>query len=161
LKLIFSKENIIRGALIYAAGDSAAALIMDDFSLMRLAGILFLGGIVYAFEIPNYLFWINKHFHNEKKFTKITAAFLFTLYFNPLWIARHLFILNLFQGNFESLNFQLISIGTGSFIASIFWVLPANYIITNVIKYRYRFTISAIFSGLMAVYYALSETLFS
>jgi hypothetical protein len=39
--------------------------------------------------------------------------------------------------------------------------LVANYVIQNKISLQWRFLASAIFSGLMAVYYALSELFFS
>lgn len=161
MRFTFTKNNMIRGAVIYAIGDSIAALITDDFSLQRLLGIIFLGGIVYAFEIPNLLGWIKENFYDkEVKHGKIYSTLIFSIYFNPLWIARHLLILNLFEGNFGEINMNLLSIGIDSFIYSTPVALPANYIITNVISYKWRFTVSAIFSGMMALYYALSETWF-
>lgn len=91
---------------------------------------------------------------------KILSAVLFTLYFNPLWIARHLFILNLFKGDYSQINLQLFRIGWESFLYSFFFTLPINYLITNVISSKWKFAVTAAFSSSMAIYYALSEVIF-
>ena len=123
-------------------------------------GILFLGGLVYAFEIPNYLRWLAKKFYKDELYTKILSSVLFTLYFNPLWIARHLLILNLFKGNFDQITWDLLRIGFDSFIYSFFFTLPVNYIIINKIPVKWKFAVTAVFSSSMAVFYALSEVIF-
>jgi hypothetical protein len=123
-------------------------------------GILFLGGLVYAFEIPNYIKWLNKKYYKDDVYTKILSSVLFTLYFNPLWIARHLLVLNLFKGNFGQINWDLLRIGWDSFIYSFFFTLPINYIIINKIPAKWKFGITAVFSSSMAVFYALSEVIF-
>jgi hypothetical protein len=155
-----TKRNILQGALIYAIGDSIAAVIISDFSLPRLMGILFLGGLVYAFEIPNYLSWLNKTFYENKFSTKFLSALLFSLYFNPIWIARHLLVLNLFKLNLHQINWSLLKIGWDSFVFSFFVALPVNYIIINKIPLRWKFPVTAVFSSMMAIFYALSEVMF-
>jgi hypothetical protein len=125
-----------------------------------LLGILFLGGIVYAIEIPNYLKWLGKKFYKDDLFSKLLSTLLFTLYFNPLWIARHLLILDLFRGNFNQINWDLLRIGLNSFLYSFFFTLPVNYIIINKVPKKWKFAVTAVFSSSMAVFYALSEVIF-
>jgi hypothetical protein len=104
--------------------------------------------------------WLNKKFYEEKFFIKFLSAVLFTLYFNPLWIARHLLVLNVFKGNLSQVNWNLLKIGIDSFIYSFFFTLPVNYIIINKIPARWKFAVTAVFSSSMAIYYALSEVIF-
>ncbi|MBA4250428.1 MAG: hypothetical protein C0425_02660 [Chlorobiaceae bacterium] len=160
MKLIFTKENIIKGGLIYCIGDTIAALITNDFSISRMIGILLMGATIYAFEIPNYLAWLNNRNFGSSAKANIIRMVLFSLYFNPLWIARHLLLLNIFSGDFQKINWSLMSISLDSFIYSIPISLAGNYVIQNVIPFQHRFPSTAIFSGFMAIYYALSETLF-
>jgi len=47
-----------------------------------------------------------------------------------------------------------------SFVANIPISFVANYLIQNKFKLPWRFMASAIFSALMAIYYAMSETIF-
>jgi hypothetical protein len=82
------------------------------------------------------------------------------LYFNPLWIARHLIFIKLFSGHIHELSWNLLTIASWSFIANIPISFAANYIIQNMIKMKWRFLSSAFFSALMAVYYALSIVIF-
>ena len=72
--LQYTKANILRGALIYSAGDMVASILLDEFTLYRLIGMMLLGATVYAFEIPNYFQWIVKKTQhltgNKLTFTK-------------------------------------------------------------------------------------------
>jgi len=128
----------------------------------RLLGMVLLGATIYAFEIPNYFKWIDKKTaqNSDAKRTLVKTALAFA-YFNPLWIARHLFFIKLFSKNYEALNLHLLDIALMSFLINIPISFLANYIIQNRIKLHWRFTASAIFSGLMAIYYAMSESWFS
>jgi hypothetical protein len=160
--LIFTKNNILKGAVIYAAGDSIAALILNEFSLARLLGMMFIGATLYAFEIPNYFKWIETKTQNLKGTTYLLSKTgLAIAYFNPLWIARHLFFIKLFSGQFEALNWGLLNIALLSFAVNIPISFIANFLIQTKTPLKWRFLASAIFSALMAIYYALSETLFS
>lgn len=157
----YTRKNIIRGAIIYSIGDTIAALLLHEFSLNRLLGMILIGATVYAFEIPNYFKWI------DKKTIKLTdvklwigKTLLAILYFNPLWIARHLLFIKLFSGLFNEINVGLIRIATLSFLVNIPISFIANAIIQNKIKISWRFIASAIFSALMAIYYAMSLTIF-
>lgn len=161
MNLSYRKSDILRGALIYSSGDTIAAVILNEFSIYRLIGIIIIGATFYAFEIPNYFSWIDRKLGNEKGNAKsLKRTMLALLYFNPLWIARHLFFINVFKGNFVSLNLSLVVIGFYSFMLNIPISFIMNYLIQNKVKLKWRFTASAIFSALMAIYYALSEVLF-
>lgn len=160
--MIYTKNNILKGALIYSIGDSVAALILHDFSIIRFLGMVFIGATLYAFEIPNYFNWIETKTKNLRGIRYILSKTgLAIAYFNPLWIARHLLFIKLFSGHFEDINWNLLSIALFSFAVNIPISLFANFIIQTKTKLRWRFVASAVFSALMAIYYALSETLFN
>jgi hypothetical protein len=123
---------------------------------------MFIGATIYAFEIPNYFAWIDRkttaHTGVKKTFAKTGLAIA---YFNPIWIWRHLLFIKLFSGNLEQINMHLFYIACISFLVNIPISFIANYIIQNRIQLSWRFLASAIFSALMAIYYALSETIFN
>ncbi len=165
MKITLSKKDIFSGLLIYSIGDTIAAVILDQFLWLRLLGICVVGACLYAVEIPNYFRWIDQQ--SSSNVTTPTAfkkscrrTILALLYFNPLWIARHLFFINLFSQNWAHLNWALFIIGLKSFFVNIPLSVTANYLIQNKIRYSCRFISSAIFSSLMAIYYALSGVLF-
>jgi len=160
--LTYTKQNIIKGAIIYSLGDSIASFMLHEFSWIRLLGMVLVGATIYAFEIPNYFIWIDKKTAHLKGLAKtMNKTFLAIAYFNPLWIARHLFFIKLFSQNYDAINMNLLHIAWLSFLVNIPISAIANYIIQNKIKLDWRFMASAIFSGLMAIYYAMSEQLFS
>lgn len=127
----------------------------------RLIGMVLIGATLYAFEIPNYFKWIDQ---KTKKMQGITLTLSKTLlaivYFNPLWIARHLFFIKVFSGNFSAINTHLLEIAMWSFLVNIPISFLANFLIQNKVQLKWRFLASAIFSALMAIYYALSEVIF-
>ena len=123
--------------------------------------MLLVGATIYAFEIPNVFIWIDKKTQNLQGLQKtVTKTLLAILYFNPLWIARHLFFIKLFSQKHTEINLHLLEISWWSFLVNIPISFIANYLIQNKIKLENRFLASAVFSGLMAIYYALSETIF-
>jgi hypothetical protein len=123
--------------------------------------MMVIGATVYAFEIPNYFKWIDQKTKSLSgvKLT-LTKTVLAIVYFNPLWIWRHLVFIKLFSGNTDEINSNLLWIACLSFLVNIPISFIANYVIQNKIKLDWRFLASAIFSALMAIYYALSETIF-
>jgi len=123
--------------------------------------MMIIGATLYALEIPNYFAWIDKKTAQLSgvKLT-LTKTALAIAYFNPLWIFRHLLFIKLFSGNFDEINTGLIGIAFLSFLVNIPISFIANYAIQNKIKLHWRFLASATFSALMAIYYALSETIF-
>ena len=130
--------------------------------MYRLLGMMFVGATFYAFEIPNYFDWIVKKTEHLKGLkATLTKTGLAIMYFNPLWIARHLLFIKLFSGEMEAIGWNLMQIAFWSFVVNIPISFIANYIIQNRFKLKWRFLGSAVFSAIMAIYYALSETIFS
>lgn len=159
--LFYKKTDILRGALIYTSGDTIAALMLHEFSFFRMIGIAIIGATFYAFEIPNYFAWIDRKISSEKNIiASLKRTGLALLYFNPLWIARHLLFINLIKNNFANIGWGLIEIGFYSFLLNIPVSLIMNFLIQNKIPLRWRFVASASFSALMAIYYAASEVIF-
>ncbi|MFT7613249.1 MAG: hypothetical protein ACI9J3_002221 [Parvicellaceae bacterium] len=162
MALEYKLPNILKGGIIYAAGDTIAALIINDFSVVRLIGIFVIGATLYAIEIPNYFKWIDRKMKPTGSFgNSIKRASMAMLYFNPLWIARHILIIELLLGNYDTISWAILLIGLTSFIVNIPVSLIANYLIQNKFGLKHRFLASAIFSGLMAIYYSLSKTWFA
>jgi len=155
--LQYERRDIISGMIIYAAGDTVAALLLNEFVVWRLLGVMALGGTVYAFEIPNYFNWIDRRTTADPSDMSraLRRTGLALLYFNPLWIARHLFFLHLFSGQWEAVGWSLLKTGALSWLFNIPLSALGNYIIQVKLPLRQRFLGSAIFSGLMAIYYAL------
>lgn len=157
MSLEFKRSNVIRGALIYSIGDTIATLIPNEFDPYRLLGILFIGATIYAFEIPNYFNWIDRKVNESNQLlNSLKRTLLAIAYFNPLWISRHLLFILIFSGKINEINSNLLYIGLISFLVNIPSSIIANYLIQNKINLKYRFISSAIFSGLMAIYYSLS-----
>tara|TARA_R110002073_G_scaffold40547_1_gene114878 strand:+ start:84481 stop:84972 length:492 start_codon:yes stop_codon:yes gene_type:complete len=162
LKLTYNQRDIITAILVYSIGDSIATLILGEFLLTRLLGIAFIGATFYAFEIPNYFKWIeSKTIHKTGIKKSLQKTLLALLYFNPLWVFRHLVFIKLFSYQFDFSFKNMLLISIYSFLVNIPISIFGNFIIQNKIKLNNRFLASAIFSALMAIYYAFSETLFS
>ena len=155
-----SRADVLRGLVIYSSGDSVAALLLGQFSWCRLVGIALVGATVYAVEIPSVFHWIDQVAGESGFATSLKRTGLALLYFNPLWIARHLFFIQLFSCAWSNINFSLVRLGLAAFVANIPIALVANYLIQNAVPLKWRFFASAVFSALMAVYYAASEVLF-
>lgn len=148
--------------VIYTTGDTAASIILNEFAYLRTLGMMFIGASYYAFEIPMHFYWIEKITKTKKGFyNSLKRTILAFLYFNPVWIARHILFIKAFSGSFDDINFILLKIGLLSFIANIPITLPVNYFIQNKIPFKWRFISSSIFSAMMAVYYALSGEIFN
>ena len=157
----YSLSNALRGMLIYGSGDTAAALILGEFSLSRMVGMLLVGAIIYAIEVPNWFHWIDKKVQDNRDWgSTLQRTGLALLYFNPLWIARHLLFIQLFAGHWQQIGWSLLSLGIYSFLVNIPITFIANYMIQNWLSFRWRFTASALFSACMALYYALAPLLF-
>ncbi len=162
MKLTYNQRDIITAILVYSIGDSIATLILGEFLLTRLLGIAFIGATFYAFEIPNYFKWIeSKTIHKTGIKKSLQKTLLALLYFNPLWVFRHLVFIKLFSYQFDFSFKNMLLISIYSFLVNIPISIFGNFIIQNKIKLNNRFLASAIFSALMAIYYAFSETLFS
>jgi len=177
--------NSLRGFIVYSIGDLVAQIILHDISLIRTLGLAFIGSTLYAIEIPIWFriietsrfhfknsnlknnFFFTKSKNTEYKFSAISKMSLAVLYFNPLWIARHMFFIQLFLfiekgGSFNIIDTfsTMLPIATMSFLTNIIVVIAGNYIIQNKLNLKFRFIGSAIFSALLAIYYAVSIVLF-
>ncbi|SNC67876.1 hypothetical protein SAMN06265337_2102 [Hymenobacter gelipurpurascens] len=157
--MYFNYRNHLRGALIYAAGDTAAALLQHDFSWSRLLGVALVAGTVYAWEVPTYFRWIDRRVPHRPGWTaQLRRASLALAYFNPLWIARHFVFIRLASGHLDTITWALLPMAARSFLLNVPVSLAVNYFIQNKLRPDRRFLVSALFSGVMAVYYALSAT---
>ena len=127
----------------------------------RFIGMMLIGATVYALEIPNYFRWIDTKVQYLNGFRQsLVKTGLAILYFNPLWIARHLFFIQLFSGHLNKVSWDILRIASWSFLLNIPISVAANYLIQNKLSLKYRFLASALFSAIMAVYYAMSRVLF-
>lgn len=122
--------------------------------------MLCVGGTLYAIEIPAYFGWIHRHFNRTGRWNALQRALCAQAFFNPLWIARHIALIEFFSGRGSSINWGLLAIALDSFLYSLPLALMINYGIQNVIPLNWRFLASALFSSAMAIYYAMSEVLF-
>lgn len=146
--------DVVRGMLIYPVGDTAAALLTGGFSPLRLAGMMVVGGLVYAWEIPAWFRWINAGY------TGAARAAMAVLYFNPLWIARHLAFICLLTGRSPDIAPGLLLVSLKGFAVNLPVAFAVNYLIQNRTPLKWRFTASAAFSALLAVYYPLCRVIF-
>lgn len=153
-------RTALRGGLIYASGDSIASLITGEFLAWRALGILIVGATLYATEISAYFRWIDKHFDNAGRWNPFKRAVLALAFFNPLWIARHLLFIRFFSDRWSEIDWQVLSIGMDSFLHIMPIGLLMNYLIQNRVPLNWRFLASALYSALMAIYFALSEVWF-
>jgi hypothetical protein len=160
--------NILAGLFIYTIGDTVAALLLGEYSILRVLGISFVGVFIYRVEILFYFEWLKNHYpssfsspwYGKNSFISWKKTLLAVLYFNPLWIARHLVFIKLFSGQFQQINTELLVISFWAFAANLPFSLPANFFIQNKFSIKWRFAGSAVFSAIMTIYYALSEVIF-
>ena len=149
------------GGMIYMTGDTIAAFFNHEAEIWRSLGIFVIGSTLYAFEIKTYLRWIDKKvnvFAGLKRVWLKTCLAL--IYFNPLWIARHLCIVFLLSGKEDQITLSLLQTALSAFMINIPVSLLANFIIQNKTPLKYRFWASALFSCVMAIYYSMSSKWF-
>lgn len=162
MKWRLDKRDMLTGCLVYTLGDTVAALILGQGSLLRTLGMMGIGATVYALEIPNWFRWIDRRTPDAmppgRRAWRRTVFAL--LYFNPLWIARHLLFIRVLTLGWPGVSWDLLRLGAMSFLFNIPLSALGNYVIQVRIPLRGRFLASAAFSGLLAIYYALSEALF-
>ena len=157
---ILSWRNAVHGGLVYASGDAIATALTGQFEPIRTLGMLLVGGTLYAIEIPAYFDWIDRQFSRSNEWNSLKRALLAQAFFNPLWIARHIFFIQLFSGRWKQINWGVLAIGLDSFLYALPIALLINYSIQNAIPLKWRFLASSLFSAGMAIYFALSEVLF-
>lgn len=153
-------KNAWVGGVVYALGDSIATLLTGDFQYQRMLGMLILGGGLLAWEIPTYFQYIERRFNRPGYLCAIKRTLLAALFFNPLWIARHMLFIKVFAGRWQEIALDILVIATQSFIYCFPVSLLVNYIIQNKVSLKWRFAVSSSYSALMAIYFALSGVFF-
>ena len=148
------------GGVVYAAGDTFATFLTDEFLYQRLVGMLLLGGTLYAWEIPTYFHYLDRRIQGKSLLSSLKRMLFSSLFFNPLWIARHLIFIECFAGKWQSIDLDILLIATHSFVYALPVALLVNYMIQNKTPLDWRYVASSTFSAFMAVYFALSEVLF-
>lgn len=158
-RFIVKGSESIKGAAVFGLFDAIAAYILGEFSLIRLVGMSLMGATFYAIEIPSFFAWIEAHSQRMKSWHgKLYKTLMTAVYFNPLWIVRHMCLIYLL--NQQSFGMEVFNTAWLSFWYGLPVSLAANYIIQNHIVMQYRFLASAIFSGCMVVFYAVSAVYF-
>ncbi len=156
---LYAPRDVVAGLLIFGIGDSIAALIAGQQSAGRLVGVSLTGALLYGLEVPHYFRWIARRTAND---LRVRAALLRTVlaiaYFNPLWIARHLALLAVWQGRWVvDPPWMLLETSARIFATALPVTLIANLLIQNVVPLRYRFIASSLFSCAMAIFYPIAE----
>jgi len=157
---LLSWRNVLRGGLVYATGDTLAALVLDQFQWLRLLGMLTLGATLYAAEIPAYFYWIERRYGHAGFAGAVRKTLLAQAFFNPLWIARHLACIKVFSGTWQEIDWKLLLVASNSFVHMLPVGLVMNYLIQNRVPLNWRFFASALYSALTTLYFALGEVLF-
>ena len=68
--MIFTKKKYftnIFGGIIFMIGDSIAALLANEFSIIRALLVFIIGASLYAFEIQLFFKWVDKFIKRFKK----------------------------------------------------------------------------------------------
>ena len=151
---LYTRRNLLVGLLVYGIGDALAALLSGHVSVSRLLGMMLVGALVYGAEIPHYFGWVERTTRGLSSGNRLLVrTALALLYFNPLWVARHLLFIALFGSG--TVDCHLLTLAWQSFVRALPLTICANVIIQNVISLPHRFLASALFSGFMAVCYPL------
>lgn len=158
-KILLSTSEMIKGAVLFGLFDTIAALILGEFSVLRTAGMAAVGGTFYAIEIPSYFAWLeqrSQHMSPQRRawFKSLMAV----VYFNPLWIARHMCFIYLLNG--QTIEFSVLTTAWQSFVYGMPVSAAVNYLIQNHTPITHRFLASSLFSGCMAIFYAVSAVYF-
>jgi len=153
-------RNAWMGGVVYAAGDTFATFLTDEFLYQRLVGMLLLGGTLYAWEIPTYFHYLDRRIQGKSLSSSLKRMLFSALFFNPVWIARHLVFIECFAGKWQAIDIGTLLIATHSFVYALPVALLVNYMIQNKTPLGWRYVASSAFSAFMAVYFALSEVLF-
>ncbi len=156
LQALYTRRDLLTGLLVYGSGDLIAALLTGGFSPLRLVGMGLVGALVYGLEIPHYFRWVAHHTAGQPGWQgRLLRTALAMLYFNPLWVARHLACIALFSQHADTLNLALLTTAQHSFLSAIPLTVSVNLLIQNRVPLPQRFLASALFSCFMAIYYPL------
>ncbi|MFA7341218.1 MAG: hypothetical protein WC028_30830 [Candidatus Obscuribacterales bacterium] len=175
--------NKLAGWLIYPAGDLLAQLMLGEVSVLRTLIVLLSGGLLYSFEVPawfrqidkltfrqtmltrhRWLSTFTKTIEGELKLNWIGRTIAAQLYFNPLWIARHVFFIGAATmdysvGPIEILS-SVVAAGALSFLTNLPISIAGNYTIQVHVPTRWRFFASAMMTALLTLKYAVEYRYF-
>lgn len=158
-KWVIKPSEIIKGAITFGVFDTIAAIILGEFSWLRLVGMTLIGASIYAIEIPSYFAWIqNKSQSMSPSKGNWYKTLMTVAYFNPLWIARHMCFIYLLNG--QGIDWGVMGAAWQSFVYGMPVSVVVNYLIQNKVPMKNRFLVSSLFSGCMAIFYAVSAVIF-
>ncbi|MEB3286248.1 MAG: hypothetical protein VKJ04_01970 [Vampirovibrionales bacterium] len=183
------RQNFFVALILYSAADFVAQLIVGEFYPWRLVVLSLVGISVYRVEIPRWFSWIENFRLDEAALSKrpwlggvmahcpnsderlphsgsyrlkpIFKGICSTLYFNPLWIARHMLVLELathpakIKLGLAALMAYCLLLGAKAFVINAPLSVCLNYILQNKIALRYRFIGSVFVSGFFGILYSL------
>ena len=161
--------NLLIGWLLYPLGDLVGQLLLGKFEPERILVMTLVGGLLYRFEIPAWFRMLDGISIAGKKLTWIGRTIGAMLYFNPLWIARHVFFIYLATHHFQlgtdfssavAVILNCLVVGLKSFIMNLPISVVGNLIIQTKLPMQYRFAGSATLSAIFAVSYAIEYLLF-
>lgn len=175
--------NLFVGWCLYPLGDLIGQLLLGKFNLHRLLAMVLMGGLIYSHEIPFWFKWLDgikckrsqsssaKLLLRESEDGELSLNWLgrtlgAVLYFNPLWIARHVALINLATNDFhltlplEVALIEFLKIGVKSFVFNLPISMTGNFIIQQKLPLKYRFAGSATLSGILSVAYGVEYFLF-
>ncbi|EKE02669.1 MAG: hypothetical protein ACD_20C00347G0006 [uncultured bacterium] len=163
--------------LLYPIGDGLGQLISQEFHPYRVLAITIAALLFYQWEIPLW-FKLLDNFKIQQGQLKNSFNFKILLnengklnwlgktigaisYFNPIWIARHMFILTLGTTPLILINAQSaisnsLILGLKSFIVNLPLSFIGNYVVQNKLPLNYRFLGSVILTCLFTISYALA-----
>jgi hypothetical protein len=176
-----TKIDKLSGLIIYPLGDLIAQLIVGEVSILRLFFVTLLGRYIYAIETPKWFGFLAiwkrptmplgffgyfvAPIKDGVALNWLGKTLATTLWFNPLWIARHMLVLelaNIVTGKTSFMAFlpHAISLGSVSFVMQFPVAVVVNYIIICRLNDNSRFIWASIFSGALAIYYAIMRVYF-
>lgn len=174
------------GWFMYPAGDLLGQLLMGQFSFSRMIVLTLVGGVIYKWEIPRWFSHIEKQNfkaqtidkykvlkpftqtleNGQIKFNWIGKTLCASLYFNPIWIFRHLLFILLAITPLTALVFpdfltSTLIIATISFFTNLPITVVGNYLIQEHLSLKYRFMGSALLTTVLNIKYAIEFVYFS
>ncbi len=175
--------NTIIACALYPIGDAIGQCILGSYNFERTVCIALVGTLLYRYEVPAWLKFVDTLRVSDKTQERLSYFFENTgndnnplnwigrtlgsmSYFNPLWIARHTFIIymvthhmQLNMGPFEAVG-HFILLGCKAFLTNMPIALAGNFIIQQKLPHHYRFIGSATLSGIFSICYALEFVFF-
>lgn len=147
--------NFISSWTLYPLADLFVQLIMHEFNILRLLTVALAGGLVYRREIPTWFLQLDL-----ARLSGVGRTIGSLIYFNPLWIARHILFLKIATSSWTeiasgALVLAAVLLGVKSFLLNLPITFLGNYIIQTKLPADVRYLGSIVLSGLLAVIYAM------